>query len=240
MILPKRKDAIHRGYMYRLLIEIADNTVLSKNLVFKGGTCAALLGKLDRFSVDLDFDILPKASANEVQTSFQKIFSLLNFEIKGQSKNAVQYVLKYSATEGDRNTLKLDVVNKPFENDVFGATFISDIQRYMLCQTIETQFAHKLVAVTDRYEKHGSIAGRDIYDIHYFFINQYNFNEKIITERTGLKHEEYIKKLINFIEKNVTEIVMNEDLNMLLPYEKFNAVRKSLKAEVMGMLKASI
>lgn len=43
--------------MNRLLIEIVDQPVLAHNLVFKGGTCAGMLGYLDRFSVDLDFDL---------------------------------------------------------------------------------------------------------------------------------------------------------------------------------------
>jgi len=240
MILPGQKDAIHRGQIYRLLIEIADDTVLSKNLVFKGGTCAALLGRLNRFSVDLDFDILPKAKTDSVHTVFKKIFSALNLGIKDQSTEVVQYVLKYDTPQGTRNTLKLDAVSSPLSSDEFASTHVPDIDRYLICQTIETQFAHKLVAVTNRYEKHGSIAGRDIYDIHHFFLKQYRYKEEIILERTELRAKEYIRTLIDFIEKNVTETIINEDINMLLPYEQFKVIRKSLKSEVIAMLKGEL
>lgn len=101
-------------------------------------------------------------------------------------------------------------------------------------------FAHKLVAVTDRYAKHHSIAGRDMYDIHYFFINGFKYNKEIIYERTRLKAREYLLQLVNFIEKNVNETVINEDINMLLPYAKFSTIRNSLKAEVISMLKDEI
>jgi len=37
-------------------MSIYDDPILTDNLYFKGGTCAAMLGYLDRFSVDLDFD----------------------------------------------------------------------------------------------------------------------------------------------------------------------------------------
>ena len=51
-------------------------------------------------------------------------------------------------------------------------------------------FAHKLVAVMDRFKKTGSIAGRDIYDIHYFFMNGFEYDADVIKERTetGVKN----------------------------------------------------
>ena len=110
----------------------------------------------------------------------------------------------------------------------------------MICQTIETTFAHKLVAVTDRYNQHQAIAGRDIYDIHFFFINGFKYNRQIITERTGLNIKDYFTRLKDFVEKKVTETIINEDINTLLPYEKFSAIRKSLKVEVISMLKGEI
>ena len=57
MILLRPQDTIHKVQLTRLLTEILDNSILSQNLYFKGGTCAAILGYLDRFSVDLDFDL---------------------------------------------------------------------------------------------------------------------------------------------------------------------------------------
>ena len=58
MILPNPKDAIHKAWLYRLLSAIYDNKILINSLYFKGGTCAAMLGFLDRFSIDLDFDYM--------------------------------------------------------------------------------------------------------------------------------------------------------------------------------------
>ncbi|HIP71371.1 MAG TPA: hypothetical protein EYH05_08260, partial [Anaerolineae bacterium] len=49
--------AKHRIQLTRLLTEILDDPYLAASLYFKGGTCAAMLGYLDRFSVDLDFDL---------------------------------------------------------------------------------------------------------------------------------------------------------------------------------------
>lgn len=82
MILPRAQDALHRGQLYRLLIEIADDVSLTKNLIFKGGTCASLMGKLDRFSIDLDFDIKNEVDTKEVALKLERVFSKLGLDIK--------------------------------------------------------------------------------------------------------------------------------------------------------------
>lgn len=55
------EDIINKSYLHRLLAEIVDQPTLGQSLAFKGGTCAAMLGYLDRFSVDLDFDVVRNA-----------------------------------------------------------------------------------------------------------------------------------------------------------------------------------
>ncbi len=221
MILPSPKDAVHRGQLFRLLIEIADTPSLSKSLIFKGGTCAAMQSLLDRFSVDLDFDIVPGSSKASMRKNLEMVYSRLGLEIKNT-----------------RNTIKLDAIEYSLASSVYEPVYLADIDRYLLCQTIETMFAHKLVAVLDRWQKHRSIAGRDLYDIHYFFTHQYKYRKEIIEERTNLGIKEFFGALADFIQDKVTQTVMNEDLNMLLVPQKFTEVRKSLKSEVVAILKS--
>ncbi len=240
MILPSPKDAIHRGQLFRLLIELADTPSLAQTLIFKGGTCAAMQGLLDRFSVDLDFDILPGTSKAKVKRELEKVFSRLGLEIHNKSTATVQYVVKYQASQDTRNTIKLDAIGYSLPSSVYKPIYLVDIDRYMLCQTVETMFAHKLVAMLDRYHKHQSIAGRDIYDIHYFFTHQYTYSKEVIRERTKLSVREFFIQLVDFIQDKVTQTVINEDLNMLLSPEKFSTIRKSLKVEVIAMLKSEM
>jgi len=49
--------------------------------------------------------------------------------------------------------------------------------------------------------KHNAIAGRDIYDIHFFFINSFKYSKQVIVERTGLNIKDYFIKLKDFVEK---------------------------------------
>ena len=98
MILPNQKEAKHKAWLYRLLSEIADNQSLVSSLYFKGGTCAAMRGFLDRFSVDLDFDFIGKKNDLEpTRKQLEKIFKNLGLEIKEKSQRVPQYFLKYSA-----------------------------------------------------------------------------------------------------------------------------------------------
>ncbi len=240
MILPSPKEALHRGQLQKILIEIADTTPLSKSLIFKGGTCAAMQDCLDRFSVDLDFDLKQETSGDFIKSELEKIFEKLDFEIKSKNNSTVQYVLKYPAPKESRNTLKFDAVDFALDCSVSKPIYLADIDRYLICQTIETMFSHKLVAILDRYRKHKIVAGRDIYDIYYFFLNGYSYNQEVIRKRTSLSVLEYLKEVKEFIELKVNSSVIDEDLNMLLPFARFSSIRKSLKVEVLAMLKSEI
>ena len=46
--------------------------------------------------------------------------------------------------------------------------------------------------------------------------------------------------MVEFIEEKVTQTIINEDLNPLLSPERFRTIRKSLKIEVLAMLKSEM
>ncbi len=238
MILPNKNDAIHKAWLYRVLEEIADDDYLPDFLYFKGGTCASMLGWLDRFSIDLDFDYVGGEKEIEHTREFlRRIFKKLGLEIKDESKNGIQFFLKYKNLEGNRNTLKIEVSFPVYKSSKYSPQRLSEIDRIFTCQTKETMFAHKLVALQDRYKKTGHIAGRDIYDIHYFFMNGYDFDKKVIKERTRLEIKQFFQNLTVFIEKKVTDKIITEDLGSLLSPDNFKMIRKVLKRETINFLK---
>ena len=238
-MLPANKDqALHKTIMIRVLLKILDDTFLSQNMFFKGGTCASMLGYLDRFSVDLDFDIKSREIGAEISKHLEDIFTALDLEIKDYSKNALQYYLKYDAPAGSRNTVKIiDAVDVPYKNNNYENMLLPEINRYAICQTKETFFTNKLVALVDRYDKNKAIAGRDLYDVHHFLNNGIDINEALVVERRGVDLKEYLKQLIEFIDEHVTQAVINQDLNFLLDYKKFNAIRQTLKEETIVLLR---
>lgn len=240
MINPKQSRAYHKIQLYRLLIKLIDDKDISLNIFFKGGTCSSMLGFLDRFSVDLDFDLKKGADKKAIRKKLHSIFKKLNLTIKDESEEALQFFLKYEAPIGQRNTIKLEIIDNLFESINYSPQYFKDIDRTIICQTIESIFANKLVALTDRFKKRNTIAGRDVYDIHYFFSHGYNYNKQIIEERTKEKTVDYLKILKKFIEDKITQKIINQDLNILLSDEKFQAIRKTLKVEVLILIEDEI
>ena len=229
------QDNIHKAWLYRTLEAIADDPYLSKVLYFKGGTCASMLGWLDRFSVDLDFDYAGEhADIEKTRATLEALFAELGLGIKDFSKNGIQYFLKYE--NSGRNTLKIDVSFPVYKSSVYLSQRFLEIDRIFTCQSQETMFAHKLCTLTDRFQKTGHIAGRDLYDMHYFFMNGYEYNSDVIKERTGYSPDFFFKSLIIFIEDNVTDRLITEDLSALISPQKFKILRKVLKRELVQFL----
>ena len=77
MLELRPEDILHKSQLHRLLMEVVDRPRLAKSLAFKGGTCAAMLGYLDRFSVDLDFDVLKNADETALRMVFHQVFDQL-------------------------------------------------------------------------------------------------------------------------------------------------------------------
>jgi len=241
MLLPHKDDAIHKAWLYRLLAGIYDNQILANSLYFKGGTCAAMLNWLDRFSVDLDFDYCAtEDEMKNIRFNLENVFKKLGLEIKYKSARVPQYFLKYSSPGELRNTIKIDVTYPAPQANTYRIFKLTDVDRLVNCQTVETMFANKLVALIERYEQHESIAGRDLYDIHHFFMQGFDYNQAVIIERRKNNLPNFFEALIDFIQKNITEKIISQDLNFLLPPQKFQQIRKLLKPETVMFLKEEL
>jgi predicted nucleotidyltransferase component of viral defense system len=240
MLIPHKRDTVHRSWLLRLLSAIADNRVLMMHLRFKGGTCAAMRNLLDRFSVDLDFDLLSPDDISIVRHHLENIFTELHLSVKDQSSTVPQYFLHYDAPSGLRNTIALDITVPPPKSNEYETIRLPDIDRFVPCQTIATMVANKLVTPLDRFEKHGTIAGRDIYDIHHFLFQGLPWNTAVIEERSGVSLPMFCRSLLDFIAENVTQTVIDQDLNIVLQPKQFKAIRRSLKQETLALLRQHI
>jgi predicted nucleotidyltransferase component of viral defense system len=196
-----------------------------------------MLGYLDRFSIDLDFDVLVKGKKRILRNEFHKVFENQTLKIVKEYDKVLFFQVRYQSMPGERNLMKVSVSDVSVKANEYEIKYLTEIDRMMKCQTIETMFANKLVAVIDRYNLHETIAGRDIYDIHYFFTRGYSYNISVISERTGMGEGEYLKKLAGFINKYVTQRLIDEDLNTLLPEKQFYMVRKVIIPETLSLLK---
>lgn len=241
MIVPRPEDAVHKVHLYRLLTALIDDSLMVRHIYFKGGTCASMLGYLDRFSIDLDFDMRKGSDKALLRTRLTKLFERIEMQVYDESEEALLYVLKYEAPERKRNTLKLEIIDQPaFEVTRYVPHYFSEIDRYIPCQSLTSMVAHKLVSLTDRYAKHHVLAGRDVYDIHHFLLQGYRYEEAIILARTGKHAHDYFIQLYDFIDTHVTQTVIDEDLNYLLHPVAFTKMRRILKSETLQLVKDEI
>lgn len=240
MIVNRPADVAHKIQLLRLLTAIVDDPLLASSLFFKGGTCAAMSGWLNRFSVDLDFDILKDASKRLIRSHLESRFSDLSLHIDTKSTDVIMYAVKYSAPKGTRNTIHIDCMPQEAKSTTYESRKLPEIDRVVTCQTQESMVAHKLVTPLDRYKKHKTIAGRDVYDIHEFLLHGFLYTPAIIVERTGRKPRVVFTQLIQLLGRHVTDQLLQEDLNTVLPYNEFRKIRKTLKQETLSLLRTEL
>ena len=225
----------HKKIMLNILADISTNSLLSSNLGFKGGTCCYFLYGLDRFSVDLDFDLLQEQKQDKILDELDKILKKYG-EVKKQG-NVFSRKVKYNI---DSSAVKIDISNR-FDINKLNTYNVQDIASSVPLHILNKQdiFAHKLVALKERYADktiYKSIANRDLYDINFFFEQNWKFNSEIIKLRTGKKVIEYLDELKKFIEKKVDEKKILEGLGSLVDDKKRNWVKENLKKEVIKKL----
>ena len=64
----------------------------------------------------------------------------------------------------------------------------------------------------------------------------FKYNKEVIKERRGQEVSEFFSDLIQFIKDKITKTIIDQDLNTLLPYEKFKKIRKIIKQETLVFL----
>jgi len=102
----------HKGILIRILKDIYTNNSLGPVLGFKGGTAAMLFHELNRFSVDLDFDLLDREKEDEVFEKVGKIVARYGI-IKEQTKKRFTLFYEISYSEADRN-IKVEINRRNF------------------------------------------------------------------------------------------------------------------------------
>jgi len=182
---------VHKTVLLQILKEIYTDGSLGPVLGLKGGTAAHFFYDLERFSVDLDFDLLNAAKENIVLKRIESIIREYG-TIKEQQKklNTLFFLLSYG--ERDQN-IKVEINRRNF-----GSRY--EVKSYlgvsMLVMVREDMFANKLVAMLERKK----IANRDVFDVWHFLKNRWPINKEIVERRTKSDFKDYLEKCIKFVE----------------------------------------
>ena len=164
-----RQYVVKEFYVFDVLGKIAMATAPDKNLVFKGGTALnkVYLGKLQRFSEDLDFDLNTK-SIQEMREKCKKIAGKIDgYEIAEFRKvgDTIQFYCNYESPLGGKDHVRVDVAAKKIvtENPIaikpaesaYAQRSVTGFYVYSL----EDLVARKMHALQTRTE------GKDVYDV---------------------------------------------------------------------------
>ncbi|MDQ7022643.1 MAG: nucleotidyl transferase AbiEii/AbiGii toxin family protein [Candidatus Gracilibacteria bacterium] len=109
-----------------------------------------------------------------------------------RNKKKAKYNLKLSYSDDDMN-IKIDINRNIWESNNYERINFYGVD--VLVQDKATILANKLVALIER------IANRDIYDVYFFFKNNFEINEKVILERTGKTKKDIFIKILEILKK---------------------------------------
>lgn len=196
-------------------------------LGFKGGTCLYLFYGLDRFSVDLYFNLLtPNLDPALITTLLSRHLTIQD------SNNRYHTWIWIGSYEKNLPKIKVEISKRDYPDhyvpqDFYGLTLPTLAPDCML--------AHKLCAITDRK----TMQNRDLYDAHFMFSQNFPINEEIIKVRTNLSLPNYFATLIQFIKKNVNEKNILTGLGELLSPAQKDHVKATLKRDLLFDLKSA-
>lgn len=204
--------------MYKILRDIFLSDI-GKHLAFKGGTACYFFHGLDRFSTDLDFDLLD--TSIQIDKTLEKILTKYG-TLKKSSRNII---LSYG--ELDVN-IKIDVSRNIWEYNQYEIKNFYGID--IKTQEKSTIFSNKLVAFSERG------ANRDIYDIYFFFQNNFEINTKLIFERTWKNLWEFYADILSKLGKLWTGYNILDGLWEVLDEKQKSFVKEKLVWELIGII----
>jgi predicted nucleotidyltransferase component of viral defense system len=220
----------HRKILIQILKDIYTDTSIASYLGFKGGTACLLFHGLDRFSVDLDFDLLDVKQQKLVFEKVEKI--LLNYgklKDKREKRYNLFFLLEYYGKVLTNPNIKVEINIRNFNSKYEILNFLGISMQVM---TKEDILAHKLVAMYERMNK----ANRDIYDVYFFLNKRWVPNKTIIETRTNMKYKDFIVQAIKQLEKVDNRQIVS-GLGELINDKQKNWVKTKLLQETIFLLK---
>ena len=226
-------SAKHKNILIKILKDIYTDATIGPILGFKGGTAAAFFYELERFSVDLDFDLLDPEKEDYV---FERVKAII--ESYGRLREARKkrfnlfYILAYDDKDINAQNVKVEINRREFGSKYSVESFLGISMQVMVK---EDMAAHKLCAMYERIGK----TNRDIFDVQFFLSHDWPVNKKIVKDRTGVSYAEFLKKCIDAMEK-FDDSNMLSGMGELLTEKQKDWAKTKLKSETLFALRLAL
>lgn len=220
----------HKGILVRILKDIYTDNTLGPVLGFKGGTAAMLFYGLNRFSVDLDFDLLDPEKEDDVFEKVGRIVAQYG-TIKEQKKKRFTLFYEISYSDADRN-IKVEINRRSFGSKYEVRNYFGISMKIMMK---EDMFANKLAALYERTER----ANRDIYDVWFFLQNSWPINKKLVVKRLNITFKESVAQCVKKLKKVPGRTILS-GMGELIDNKQKDWAKAKLKTETLFLLKVML
>ena len=215
----------HKFYMAQILSLIFKDKDLCNVLAFKGGTSLMFFHNLNRFSTDLDFNLL---DPDKLDLAYDKVRAILTRfgTIDAEAKKLYGPVLVLNYGKGER-MLKVEISVRQYPNHYEMRSLAGTDIRVMV---MSDMFAHKLCAMGER------LSPRDIYDVWFFLQNHTEINEEIVRIRTAKSVSEYTAWCAEHVKEASPKLLMQGLGEVLNDAKSKTFVKNKLIAETSSAL----
>lgn len=201
----------HKSLLLQILKDIYSDATIASVLGFKGGTAAFLFHGLDRFSVDIDLDLLDESKEDVVFDHMEQIARQYG-TIREASRKRFTLLIILSYETG-QTQVKIEINRRAFGSQYELMTYLGISMQVM---RREDMFAHKLMAMHERIGK----TSRDIYDVWFFLRHGWGINREIVEERSGMAFVELVQLCIEQLEKMGDRSILTGLGELLTPGQK--------------------
>lgn len=219
--------AKHKSILLQILKDVYSDTSIAPYLGFKGGTAALLFHGLNRYSVDLDFDLLDDEKETVVFERLREIAS--GYGTVTESRKKRFNLLNVISYAPDTQKIKVEVNRRHFGSHYEMRTLLGIS---MLVMVQADMFAHKLMAMFERVGK----TSRDVFDVQFFAKNGWEINRGIVEARSGISFKETLAACVSLLEKMDNRHILDGLGEQLTPEQK-DWARAKLKSDTIFQLR---
>ncbi len=223
----------HKNILIKILKDIYAEATIGPILGFKGGTAVYLFYALNRFSVDLDFDLLDTKKEDHVCEQVKNILEQYGTVKEAKKKQFnLFYVLAYDDKVPGAQNVKVEINRREFGSKYEVKSYLGISMKVMVQ---EDMFAHKLCAMYERIGK----TNRDIFDVWYFLQHNWPVNTEIVEARTGMRFKDFVQQCIAALEKTGDHTMLS-GMGELLDVSQKEWVKAKLRTETIFLLKLKL
>lgn len=213
--IPWRERDVLREYLQTQILKVLSLGSHGEVISFLGGTSLRFIHNIERFSEDLDFDLVKKdgfsidALGQELKKELERLGFALDIKVKTTENIHIIYLkfkgilqeFGFRLPKDEKFFIKFEIDFSPYSSIKTETKFVDSFnERFpILINTLPTLFAQKIIALKMRpYQK-----GRDFYDLVWFLAqkniepNYAIFEEKNIAVKNKQELITELQKIIS-------------------------------------------